>query len=168
MKWLYIELFTFSVLLTIIGCVSENEFQAKRYMALIDACEEDNLPKAVRLLQEGVEPNGKDVLDETPKSDAEYFAPLRNAPIVHAAMNGNIELVRILLEYGADPNWCCCSCVTALHEAILNEHADIVCLLLANAADVKINFDGRMSTLELAKQVGNEIVIQMIKEYSSM
>ena len=167
MKWSHIELFTLAIILTITGCVSENEFQAKRYMALIDACEEDNLPKAVRLLQEGVEPNGKDVHSGIPKSHAEYFAHLRNAPIINAAIHGNLELVHILLEYGADPNWCCCSCVTALHEAILKGHTDVVGLLLANGADVTINpGGGSTSTYELAEQVGNEVIIHMIKEYS--
>jgi ankyrin repeat protein len=167
MKQLYFQLILIAPLAIVTGCASQNELQARRYMALIHACENDCLPKAVELLQEGVEPNGKDVLDEAPKSDVEYFAHLRDAPIVYAARNGNLELVRVLLEYGANPNWCCCSCVTALHKAILNKHIDVVALLLANGGDVTINYDGRISTLQLARQVGNIIIIQMIKEYGS-
>lgn len=168
MKWLHVEFFYLCMILTMMGCISKNEFKAKRYMALIDACEEDNLPTAVKLLQEGVEPNGYDILGKIPKSDAEYRAHIRIAPIIHAAMSGNLELARVLLEYGADPNWCCCDCVTALHEAILNGHADVVGLLLLYGADVTIDPGGNgTSTYELAEQEGNEIIVQMIKEYSS-
>ncbi len=162
MKRSDIRLLVLGAVLTIIGCAGENELQAKRYMALIHACEDDDLPKAHRLLQEGVEPNGKDFIHEIPKSNVEYFAPLRDAPIVCAAENGNFELVRLLLEYGADPDWCCCSCVTALHVAILNEHTYVVALLLAHGADATIPYDGQISTLDLAEQVGNESIIQMI------
>ena len=74
-----------------------------------------------------------------------------------------MELVRILLEYGANPNWCCCSCVTALHQAIINEHVDVVRLLLANGADVSIDYDGKISTVQLAKQVGNKIIVEIVE-----
>lgn len=162
MKRSFIRLLVLGGALAIAGCAGENELQARRYMALIHACEKDDPPKALRLLRAGVEPNGEGFIHEIPKSDVEYFAPLRDAPIVCAAENGNLELVRVLLEYGANPNWCCCSCVTALHRAILNERTRVVALLLANRADVTINYDGQISTLELAEQVGNESIIQMI------
>ncbi len=168
MKMPHIRLLVLGTVLTVGGCAGENELRARRYMALVHACEKDDLPKALRLLQEDVEPNGDDFIHEFPKSDVEYFGALTNAPIMYAAENGNFELVRILLQYGADPNWCCCSCVTPLHVAILNEHTRVVALLLAHGADATINYDGQMSTLALAEEVGNESIIQMILAASNM
>jgi len=150
-------------LLTVAGCASENELLARRYTALIRACEKGDQSRAMDLLREGVEPNGADIVTAGPMTRVEYLAHLRDAPIVCAAQNGDVELVRMLLAHGANPNWCCCSCVTALHRAIIKEHIDVVRLLLANGADVSINYDGKISTVQLAKRVGNKIIVEIIE-----
>jgi len=94
-----------------------------------------------------------------------YFAALIDAPIVFAARNGNYRLVKALLKYGADPNLCCCSCITSLHEAILGRHIKIVQLLLENGADVNKYYDTEMNSLELAKKVGDDKIIKIIQQY---
>ncbi len=153
-------------LLAITGCASENQLRARRYTALIRACEKGDQSRATELLREGVEPNGADIVSADSMSRVEYLTHLRDAPIVWAARNGDMELVRILLEYGANPNWCCCSCVTALHRAIIKEHVDVVRLLLANGAEVSINYDGRISTLQLARRVGNRTIVGVIEQHA--
>jgi hypothetical protein len=85
-------------------------------------------------------------------------------PIAIAAAKGNTALVEILLEAGANPNACCCSCVTALHRAIEAGHSDTVTRLLEGGADPRIQYDGRMSTLELAKRSGNPEIVRRIEE----
>jgi len=154
-----------AAVLTVAGCANCNELRARRYTALIRACEKGDQSRAIELLREGVEPNGTDIVTDGPMTRVEYLAHLQDAPIVYASRNGDVQLVRILLEYGADPNWCCCSCVTALHRAIIKEHVDVVRLLLANGADVSIDYDGKMSTRQLARQVGNKAVIEIIEQY---
>ena len=62
------------------------------------------------------------------------------------------------------PDWCCCSCVTALHEAIRNRHAKIVRHLLAAGADPKIPYDGELPTLTLAMKSGDREIIELIRQ----
>ena len=85
-------------------------------------------------------------------------------PITAAAAKGNTGIVEVLLEAGANPNACCCSCVTALHRAIEKGHSDTVTRLLEGGADPRIQYDGRMSTLELAKRSGNPEIVRRIEE----
>jgi ankyrin repeat protein len=85
-------------------------------------------------------------------------------PIAIAAARGNTAIVEILSKAGANPNACCCSCVTALHRAIEQGHTDTVTRLLEDGADPRIQYDGRMSTLELAKRSGNPEIVRRIEE----
>jgi hypothetical protein len=85
-------------------------------------------------------------------------------PITIAAARGNTAIVEVLLEAGANPNACCCSCVTALHRAIEEGHSNTVTRLLEGGADPRIQYDGRMSTLELAKRSGNPEIVRRIEE----
>ena len=58
--------------------------------------------------------------------------------IIDAVENNDIDLVRELLDNGADPNTQNSSSETALMRAIKSEHIDIVRLLLENYADPNI------------------------------
>ena len=78
---------------------------------------------------------------------------------------GMWNLSASLLNTGQTPNWCCCSCVTALHTAIIKEHVDVVRLLLANGADTDIDYDGKISTLQLARRVGNKAIVETIEQH---
>jgi hypothetical protein len=84
-------------------------------------------------------------------------------PITLAAAKGDAAIVDVLLKAGANPNFCCCSCVTALHRAIEEGHSAIVAKLLAGGADPRIQFDGRMSTLELARRSKNPEIVPLIE-----
>ena len=117
------------------------EHRAKKYMALAKACEEGDDDTALRLLNEGVEPNCNDFRDLVSHLSEGYRATSIDAPIVNAARNGNYRLVEALLKKGVDPNLCCCSCATLLHEGIIGNHVEVVKLLLENDADVTIEYD---------------------------
>ena len=60
------------------------------------------------------------------------------SPLLLAATSGHIGLVRILLEYGSDPDLRNFDGVTALHNAVFEKHYDIVAMLLDSGADPNI------------------------------
>ena len=155
------------------GCQSYIEAKkADDYMALYKAVEDNDYEKAQKLLDKGVSPNpylfdsDRVMNGEIVLTDNMYFAGLRDAPVVLAAQNGNLEMMKLLLAHGAKPDWCCCSCVTALHEAIICGQVEIVRVLLDYGADTRIPYDMGPLPLELAEQNGNEEIILMIKKYN--
>jgi hypothetical protein len=84
-------------------------------------------------------------------------------PLSIAAAKGHTAIVGILLKAGANPNACCCSCVTALHRAIEQGHSATVARLLEGGADPHIAYDGRLPTLELARRSKNPEIVRRIE-----
>lgn len=71
-------------------------------------------------------------------------------PLDAAVVNGNLELVRALLECGAEINALAEDGYTALHEAVEQGNVDIAEMLIARGADLcAINQDGN-TPLDLA------------------
>ena len=122
------------------------------YAALVDAIERDDVQAVRTLLRNGASVNdtGRDDFPGDP-------------PVTVAADKGRAAIVDVLLAAGANPNDCCCSCVTALHRAIAKQHVAIVRRLLESGADPRILYDGRMSTLDLARQGGNPEIVRMVE-----
>ncbi len=76
--------------------------QSRLFAELLRAVETGN-ERAVRtLIKRGADVNGRNVGDDS--------APM-DRPIVLAAAKGNMPILELLLAAGADPNWCCCSCI---------------------------------------------------------
>jgi ankyrin repeat protein len=94
--------------------------------------------------------------------DWDYNADITDTPLHSAAKMGNIELARSLIEHHASIDWCCCSCVTPLHEAIINKRTEIVDLLLKSGANTDIPYDLSASVIELAKTKGTPEIVDMI------
>jgi hypothetical protein len=64
-------------------------------------------------------------------------------PLHEAAINGHVEIVRLLLQNGADVNSKSNIGMTTLHFAAINGHVDILHLLVENGADLEAqNNDG--------------------------
>jgi ankyrin repeat protein len=127
----------------------------RRFMALVDAAEKGKVRSVRALIRSGVDVDGRDVGDGV--------APT-NRPLAVAAEHGHLDVVDVLLGAGARPDWCCCSCVTALHYAIRGGHAKIVARLLDAGADPSIPFDGDLPTLELARRSGNPEIVRLVEE----
>jgi ankyrin repeat protein len=82
------------------------------------------------LLERGTDPNG------APESEIiRCFAgrPV-SPPLMQAASQGHVEILKLLLKSGADPNvWCCDS--SAVQAAAASGHSEVVRLLLAAGAE---------------------------------
>ncbi len=129
------------------------------------------------LLKRGIPPNGisPDGIhvegdydpEEVSESMLLYHTSTYIRPIQSAAEAGNGDIVKLLLAHGANPNWCCCDCVTALHLAILNGHKDVANLLIEHGADFNVPLTTPEkkynSCLELAQEMGLKSTVDLIK-----
>ncbi len=80
-----------------------------------------------------------------------------------AASEGRLEIVKLLLEQGADVNAKDIMNLTALHCAALEGHLAVVTLLLAKGADVKVKALG-MTPLDMAiRQNHTYVVAEFVK-----
>ena len=85
----------------------------------------------------GADPNDLEV-GERRKGNSTRYTPLRGA-----AENGDIESVKLLIQAGADVNFCDEFGAYALKHATIHRHYKVALLLLENNADfTKIIFEG--------------------------
>ncbi|KAK0119378.1 hypothetical protein ONS95_010829 [Cadophora gregata] len=76
-------------------------------------------------------------------------------PLVAAAMRGNLDVVQVLLTWGADVHFADFAGRTALHAAVFNGHIRIVDYLLSVRADVNCHTKDGMTPLMAAVCNGN-------------
>ena len=86
-----------------------------------------------------------------------------------ASQIGNTEVVRILLNYGAEVNAACDKGITPLMLAGQNGHTGVVRLLLDHGADVnavlpKTETDGDTSALALSTLNGQQKIVRLLLE----
>jgi len=129
-------------------------------------------------LNRHVPPNGISLMDsaelekysDTDEIDDHflYYTDTYVRPIQAAAENGHLEIVKLLLKSGANPNWCCCECVTALHMAIANKHEEVANLLIENGANINLPYQNAKgesfaNCLVFAKHQGLKSTANLIK-----
>ena len=97
-----------------------------------------------RMLDDGMDPN-----------IVSYIGGIR--AISMAAHGGHIDVVRLLLDWGADPTW-------GLPQAISTHRVDIVRLLIKRGANV-VRLPGDSKTpLQIAKEAGNAEIVSMLRQ----
>lgn len=100
----------------------------------------------------GVEVNGPNVRGSS----------FNQTPLHVVAVWGDVDAARILLDAGAEIDVSGEGDFTALHEAILQEHVEMVRLLVARGADLQRRCEFG-STLELAESAENPELLKIVQ-----
>ena len=93
-----------------------------------------------------------------------------SSPLVNASMSGNIDVVRDLIEKGADINGRDEQGNFPLYAAVVGDHADVVELLIKKGANVNQSRAGNVlpiierntTALHAASIVGNQAVVELL------
>ncbi len=109
------------------------------------AVAEDDLEAVERLLSEGAEINA-------------MKGPFKTSILMEAAVRGNVEVMKLLIEHGADVNMADKDGWTALMGAVVQGHTESVKLLLKHGAKVRArNHNGETALIMAAKMKHTEI-----------
>ena len=90
-----------------------------------------------------------------------------NTPLYYVVKKGNIEIVKLLLENGADPNTPDSAGETPLSLAVGYRHIEIVKLLLENGADPNIPDSKRRALLYQTVQYGFKEIAELLLTYGA-
>lgn len=121
-------------------------------MNLFEAIEAEDLPKVELILREGADPSQWDFDD--------YFT----TPLSLAVAVGDIEIVRSLLDAGADLNL---GLEAPLREAIDRGYYEIAILLLARGAAVDPLAEDGITPLMSAAARGDLRLVQLLLDYGA-
>ena len=93
------------------------------------------------------------------------FIPSNTA--LHAAIAGerSLEVIKLLLQYNAEPNIFDSNGHTALHTAAFHEdNTEIINLLIEHGAKVNMSVEGGSTPLDLAIEQGNDKVADLLRQ----
>ena len=109
------------------------EQKALDYMALSYASAKGHIVLVKGLLARGA-PVNPPTFSRDSFTDAEYLASQFMTPLQGAAEAGHVDIVTLLLERDANPEWQCCDGGTALFFAAENGHLEVVKALVEGGA----------------------------------
>ena len=106
-------------------------------------------------------PKVADVLIRWPKTNVESRSAKDESPLMLAALKGDLDLAKKLVERGADVNktgW------TPLHYAATNAHLDLINLLLENYAYIDAESPNKTTPLMMAAMYGSAQAVKLLLE----
>ncbi|TVY83746.1 Ankyrin repeat domain-containing protein [Lachnellula suecica] len=120
---------------------------------------------------------GADVNEETEPEDSSHAG----SALVAAVRRGDIKVVNMLLDHGAEPNSTRSSCYSPLMDAIDAENEPIIDLLIERGADINFTIepcpyfnmdgdedDGTTSALDLAAKKNSAVMIRKLVEQGAL
>lgn len=145
------------------GLASLEEDRREKYF-LANAVTNEDYELLKQLLEEGVPADSNDykLIGGNFVSDGGYATPLWMA-----CSAGNYEMVKLLLEYGADPDREGPNRSTSVEQTISNGHYDILELLLSNGADPNYkNYAGNIYLVS-ACRTGDVKAVELFLKYGA-
>ena len=153
------------------NCLEVNDYwnellTSKQYRRIAKSIfREDTLEDEKKLLRAAEKRNFKEVrrLIASQLVDGNYAGIDREGTtLMIAAYEGNIEVVKLLLDAGAEPQLANKHRVTPLNEAARNGHWDIVKLLLERGAEINHRTDIVHSALQYAAIYGDKDMVEYL------
>ncbi len=108
-------------------------------------------------------------LADRPVDYVSYYAG-SGTPLPNAARGGHLEIVKLLLAHGADPNLPeehIAPRGHALYSAVYHDHLDIARLLLEHGAYPNVEVESSADTLTIAHMRGNPAMIELLASYGA-
>jgi len=87
------------------------------------------------------------------------------SPLHSASRFGDLEIIRTLIEYGADINAQNDVGATPLHWATRGEHPEVVCVLLEQSADPNISRWDGATPLHSAVEVESAAIVRLLRDH---
>ena len=148
------------IILAVTLCIRISPFPKAN--KLLKAIQSQDVALAASILAEGVDPNQTDVPPSRLWSIWEFTA---DRPICYACANGDLEMVKLLIDYGATAEYREYTGWSPLREALFFYDANdlkIVELLLENGADP---YNG-MTAYEFAEDYSSQARADTIKKHN--
>lgn len=125
-----------------------------QHTSIWKACQEGYTKVVELLLKYGAHPDG--MVAEI-KADTDDLTPLGVA-----SQDGHIDVVRLLIQAGADINWMNGEGETPLGKAAYHGHADVVQELIISGADIYLSGNTGVTALLCASQNGHTEIVRML------